>query len=229
MGRFIVWAFALTVLVAPSSTAIAQQYVNLLQNSSLNHWTKQDGDPVVDTGWSFEPGGILHLSGKGGNLITRDMFGDFDLWFEYKISEKGNNGIKYRVQKYGNSLLGLEYQIQDDNSFPKMADKHKTAALYDLFVPSQPIFSRQYLPLDQYNVGRIVVQNNRLRHWMNGRLIIDERVGSDRWVEAVQNSKFKNHGGFGENRLGHLMLTDHGTEVWFKNMYIRRLDGCSDI
>ena len=229
MGRLFICVMTITAFAGSPSWAFAQQYVNLLQDSSLNHWTKQNGDPVVDTGWSVEPGGILHLSGKGGNLITRDLFGDFDLWFEYKISEKGNNGIKYRVQKYGNSMLGLEYQIQDDGSFPNMADKHKTAGLYDLFVPSQPIFSRQYLPLDQYNVGRIVVQNNRLRHWMNGRMIIDEHVGSDSWTEAVQNSKFKNHEAFGQNRLGHLMLTDHGSEVWFKNIYIRRLDGCTDI
>ena len=209
-------------------TATAQQYTNLLQDSSLSQWTKPNGDPVGE-GWTLEPGGTLHLAGKGGNLISKDEYGDFDLWFEYRISEKGNNGIKYRVQTYGNSLLGLEYQIQDDHSFPNMADKHKTATLYDLFTPSQPIFKQEYRPLDEFNVGRIVVQNNRIRHWMNGRLIIDECSGSLRWLDAVQNSKFRSHENFGQNQSGRLMLTDHNSEVWYRNVYVRRLDGCPGI
>ncbi|MCA9037482.1 MAG: DUF1080 domain-containing protein [Planctomycetaceae bacterium] len=215
-------------LCLDGSNALAQGYTNLISDASLSQWTKADGKPV-DGGWVLEPGGVLHLSGKGGNLISRDEFGDFDLWFEYRISEKGNNGIKYRVKKYGNSLLGLEYQIQDDQAFPKMAEKHRTASLYDLFVPSQPFYVRDYKPLSDYNVGRIVVQNGRVRHWMNGRLIIDEYFGTPRWMEAVANSKFRNHEGFGQNTVGRLMLTDHNSEVWLRNVFIRRLDGCSQI
>ncbi len=206
----------------------AQQYVNLIPDSSLSHWMKADGSPASG-GWQLEPNGILHLSGKGGNLITQEEFGDFDLWFEYRISEKGNNGIKYRVQKYGSALLGLEYQIQDDAAFPDMAEKHKTASLYDIFVPSQSIFQREYKPLEEWNVGRIVVQNNRIRHWMNGRLIIDECSGSARWMDAVQQSKFRNHDGFGQNQAGRLMLTDHGSESWFRNIYVRRLNSCEQL
>jgi hypothetical protein len=60
---------------------------------------------------------------------------------------------------------------------------------------------------------------------MNGNLIIDERDDSQRFTDAVTNSKFKGQEGFGQNSVGKLMLTDHGSEVWYRNVYIRRLDG----
>ncbi len=206
----------------------AQTYTNLLSGASLSHWMTPGGDAVKE-GWQIESGNVLHLSGRGGNIITREEFGDFDLWFDYRVEEKGNNGIKYRVLKYGDSLLGLEYQIQDDGGFPDMHEKHKTAALYDLFEPSLPIFERQYKPLSEFSTGRIVVQNNRIRHWMNGQLIIDECSDSARFSDAVQNSKFRDREGFGRNHKGRLMLTDHNSDVWFRNLYIRRLDGCDSI
>ncbi|MCA9061287.1 MAG: DUF1080 domain-containing protein [Planctomycetaceae bacterium] len=226
MNRFLLAIPVLASLVLSASAVQAQPYQNLLQDKSLALWMKQDGGDV-ESGWEFTPDGLLHLAGKGGNLLTREEFGDFDLWFEWKIAEKGNNGIKYRVKQYGNQWLGLEYQIQHDEAFPKMANKHQTASLYDIFEPSQPIFERRYLPLEEFSTSRIIVQNGRIRHWMNGKLIIDEQVGTERWKNAVANSKFKNHEAFGENHNGRLMLTDHGTEVWYRNVFIRSLDGCA--
>jgi len=215
----------LITLFFSTAAAVQAQYTNLLANRSFEHWTKQNGQPV-DGGWTIGDDGTLHLQGRGGNLLTVDDYGDFDLWFEYRISEKGNNGIKYRVRKYGNNWLGLEYQVQDDAAFPRMADKHRTAALYDIFVPSSPVFTREYKPEGEWNVGHITVQNNRIRHWMNGHLIIDECAGSPRWKDAVANSKFRKHDSFGENRVGKIMLTDHNSEVWYRNVFIRRLDNC---
>lgn len=209
-----------------NGTVGAQSYINLIEDASLSRWMKPDGSDVTNTGWKLESGGVLHLSGRGGNIVSREQYGDFDLWFDYRISEKGNNGIKYRVREYGNSLLGLEYQIQDDAAFPRMAEKHRTASLYDLISLSQPIFERNYQPLSEFNTGRIIVQNNRLRHWMNGRLIIDECSDSTRFEQAVNNSKFRDKPEFGRNRVGRLMLTDHNSEVWFRNVYVRRLDSC---
>lgn len=211
----------LTLLVSPAS---AQQYTDLLKDRSLSQWMLPNGGDVTQ-GWKIEADGSLHLAGKGDNLLTREDFGDFDLWFDWKISAKGNSGIKYRVMKYGNSWLGLEYQIQDDSAFPKMSAKHYTASIYDLFDKSAGIFSRKYIGADEYSVGRVIVQRNRIRHWMNGNLIIDERDDSPRFADAVKDSKFRGQQGFGTNHSGKLMLTDHGSEVWYRNVFIRRLDG----
>lgn len=214
--------FALIVSAAPVS---AQTYTNLLQDTTLSHWMLPNGNPVTK-GWTVEPGGVLHLSGRGDNILSREEYGDFDLWFEYKVAAKGNNGIKYRVARFNGSWLGIEYQIQDDSAFPKMAEKHKSASLYDMIALSSPVLSRNYKPLDEFSVGRIVLQNDHVRHWMNGNIIIDERLDSPRFEEAVRNSKFRDRHGFGRNQTGRLMLTDHNSEVWYRNMFVRRLDGC---
>lgn len=217
---------ALCVIVGNAGNAVAQTYTNLLQDRSLHNWMLPNGDPV-QSGWTFDPDGSLHLVGKGDNILTRYEYQNFDLWFEFKIAEKGNSGIKYRVQKYGSSWLGPEYQIQDDAAFPGQSPKHHTASLYDIVDRSSPILERKYLPMNEWSVGRVVVQNNRIRHWMNGNLIIDEHSNSQRFIDAVHDSKFDDKPCFGRNCSGRLMLTDHGSEVWYRNLYIRRLDRCA--
>jgi hypothetical protein len=215
----------LTILNTP---ATAQHYTDLLHSKDLSQWMLENGGEVR-SGWTLESDGSLHLAGRGGNLLSKEDYGDFDLWFEWKISAKGNSGIKYRVMQYGKSWLGPEYQIQDDAAFPKMSAEHYTASLYDLVDRSQPIFSRRYLDLNEYSVGRVIVQRHRIRHWMNGNLVIDERDDSEHFAAAVKDSKFRGQEGFGKNHTGKLMLTDHGSEVWYRNIFIRRLDHCAVI
>jgi len=226
--KFAAFCSGLLFLTIVNIPATAQQYTDLLRSKDLSQWTLENGGEVK-SGWKLESDGSLHLAGRGGNLLSKEDFGDFDLWFEWKISAKGNSGIKYRVMQYGKSLLGPEYQIQDDAAFPKMSAEHYTASLYDLVDQSQPIFSRRYLDLNEYSVGRVIVQRHRIRHWMNGNLVIDERDDSEHFAAAVEDSKFRGQEGFGRNHTGKLMLTDHGSEVWYRNIFIRRLDHCAVI
>lgn len=212
------------VFATNAPAALAQPYVNLLQDSDLNHWMKPSGDPVT-AGWNLEPGGVLHLSGKGGHIITRQEYGDFELWFEFRIAAKGNSGVKYRVQHYGKQLLGIEYQVLDDKAYPKLTRDHLTASLYDLVtpIPGETRLNGD----DEFNIGKIRVQNNRVQHWVNGQLTIDEPLCGSRWQAHVAASKFSNKEEFGENVMGHIMLTDHGSEVWYRNMFIRSLSCCN--
>ncbi len=82
---------------------------------------------------------------------------------------------------------------------------------------------------DEFNIGKIRVRNNRVQHWVNGQLTIDEPLCGSRWQAHVAGSKFSNKEDFGENVTGHIMLTDHGSEVWYRNMFIRSLDCCDSV
>lgn len=209
---------ALFVVVVSGATASAQTgYTNLLQDRSLQHWMTQSGDPV-ENGWTFDEDGSLHLQGRGGNIITRRQYCDFELWFEFRISEKGNSGIKYRVKKYGGSLLGCEFQILDDEAFPKLPRNHLTASLYDVFEPI-PNPTRRHRG-DEWNVGHILVRGNHIQHSVNYQQTINVCAGSAKWNAAVANSKFDKRERFGQNRLGRIMLTDHNSEVWYRNIFI---------
>ena len=216
--RFTFTLLALLFLI-PSSTD-AQQFTNLLGNN-LQHLMKPDGQDV-GSGWNLNSDGVLHMSGGGGNIVTREEYGDFELWFEFRISEKGNNGIKYRVQPFDGNWLGIEYQILDDSGFPKIGRKHLTASLYDL-TDTIPATTR-LKPVGQYNIGKIRVEGGRTQHWVNGQLTIQEPLYGERWNSMVSDSKFKNREGFGQNSMGRIMLTDHKSEAWFRNVFIRRLN-----
>ena len=194
--------------------------VSLIAKDSLIGWTAPGGGEQRG-GWSVVDG-ILHLQGKGGDLVTERPFENFILDFEWTIAKNGNSGIKYRYKKFdGKGWLGLEYQVLDDfrtreGANPRVA----TASIYDV-LPTNSLKSLK--PHDQVNKGRIVVNGNRIEHWLNGKKVLSTVVGSDEWKEGIASGKFKDIAGFGENKLGHIMIQDHGSEVWFHKITIREI------
>src|SRR6266480_2291395 len=62
---------------------------------------------------------------QGGDLMTLDTFGDFELSWEWKVTPGANSGVKYNVseelsmaQAPNHAALGFEYQILDDDRHP---------------------------------------------------------------------------------------------------------------
>jgi 3-keto-disaccharide hydrolase len=194
----------------------------IFDGKTLNGWTTTDGKPVTK-GWEVVDGAIhLNLAdGRGGNIVTAKEYVNFDFRFEWKISPGGNSGIKYRVRNYGRRTMGCEYQIIDDD---KASDGNKpkssTGAMYDLYPPG----SNKYLnPIGEFNSSRIVISGNRVQHWLNGNLILSVCIGSCDWFQKKAQSKFRCVCGFSENRYGKIMLTDHYSEVWYRNIELHEL------
>ena len=77
----------------------------------------------------------------------------------------------------------------------------------------------------QRNEGRILVQGNRVEHWLNGAKVIEYELGSAALKAAKAKSKFKDVAGWGEKIKGHILLQDHGDEVSYQNLRIRDLSG----
>jgi hypothetical protein len=196
---------------------------------SLTGWRTLRGDPVAETldaegyGWELA-GGVLHLvpsgrrpdgtRGPNFSIVTAEEYGDFSLDFEWRIVAGGNNGIKYRVRRYGPKMLGCEYQIFDDVGGGVPFD-HLTScgSLYGLFAPPA---DKTLHPADAWNAGRIAVRGDRVEHWLNGRLVVEATVGDEAWERQVRGSKFVDRADFGRNRRGRIMITDHGAETWFR-------------
>ena len=206
--------------IACVGAAVAEEPPPLFNGKDLSNWSTEGGDPVPEV-WKVADG-VIHLNrgeAKGGHIITKHEYGDFDLSFDWKIAEGGNSGLKYRVRKYDGKTLGLEYQILDDPNTKEgqNPDKIKNSAgsLYDIKEPND---KKKLNPTGEYNHARIVVRGNSIQHWMNGELIVSITVGDGEWKERVADSKFKKYEAFSENRHGKIMLTDHGAEVWYKNL-----------
>lgn len=207
----------------PVADASSQDWQPLFDGQSFSGWMQEDGRDVDSPGWEVTDG-MLHLNrqnGKGGNLLSKQRYGDFELIFEWKLAEGANNGVKYRVNNFEGRYLGIEYQVIDDLNQPSLLPKHRTASLYDIYEPKDhQLFRRD----GEFNRSRIVVRYNRIEHWLNGHLLTEAIVGDAEWLHRIANSKFSDVPGFGVIPVGHIMLTDHRDEVWYRNMFIRRLD-----
>jgi hypothetical protein len=144
------------------------------------------------------------------------MFKDFEITFEWKISEAGNSGIKYRTR----GSLGLEYQVLDDlkhrdNKNPT----HRAASLYELVAAPD---SKPLNNVGEWNKGRIVAKGNQIEHWLNGEKVVEVIWGTDDWKQRFQKSKYHKNEGFG-SWDGPILLQDHNDPAWYRNMKIKRL------
>ena len=180
-------------------------------------------------GWIVEDGAIIANKGgsaQGGDLITKDEYGEFDLCFEYKLAKGANSGVKYFFYKYGNNWLGNEYQAIDEQYHSEKATMkgvHKTAALYDLFAVTG---KRLIYPYGEWNKGRIVAKGSKVTHYLNGKKVLAYDRKTQKYKEAVQKSKFKNAKPvFGTVEKGYILLQDHQDEAYFRNIKIKDLSG----
>ncbi|MEQ8848605.1 DUF1080 domain-containing protein [Botrimarina sp.] len=195
---------------------------DLFPGGSFDEWTLSGGGrPPGGWRWWTERG-ELHLAAPSGgrnSLLTRREFGDFDLAFSWRSPDRGNSGVKYRVRRFGHKWLGPEYQILDDAAFgsPRIAG---AASLYLIYAPPD---DRPLHPPGEWNAARIRVERCRVRHWLNGQPVVDGRIGSDAWRRRVARTKFADFPGWGTCEDGRLMLTDHGSEVWYRDLRLTLL------
>ena len=170
-------------------------------------------------GWVVEDG-CLHLLPHREQLdiITTAQFADFELEWEWRIAPKANNGLKYLVTEARPNSPGHEYQMVDDTT--ERGAKHLTASFYDVLAP---LPTPRPKPPGEWNQSRLVLQGNHVEHWLNGVKVLTYELGSPELKAALAQSKFKNVSGFGEKIKGHILLTDHHGETWYRNLRIREL------
>ena len=201
----------------------ASEWQVLFDGETLAGWRSFKSD-ALPTGWVVEDGAIHLAEPGGGDLMTADAYGDFELEFEWRISENGNSGIIYRVNELESTKntyeTGPEYQVLDNDGHPDREDPtHRAAALYDLVAPPAD-FTK---PVGEYNHGRIIVHGGRIEHWLNGEKVAAAPFGNDVWRSMVGDSKFGDWPEFGKYDSGHIALQDHSDLVWYRNIRIREL------
>jgi hypothetical protein len=195
----------------------------LFDGQSLRGWRLYNKKAAPQAGWKAEDGILKKLAReRGGDIVTDATFDDFDLVWEWRISPGGNNGLKYLVTEERSSAPGHEYQMLDDDVHPdgKHGPKRQTASFYDVLPPAA---DRLVKPVGEWNTSRVLVQGNHVEHWLNGKKVLAYELGSEAVKTAVAASKFKDAPGFGTKIKGHIMLTDHQDECWFRNIRIREL------
>lgn len=200
----------------------------LFDGKSMEKWRSKSDNSFPATGWKVQDGSLF-LDGKGGDIITREKYSDFELVFDFKLTEGANSGVKYFVdtlvnEKDGSIMVnGPEYQIIDDFNHPEVKEHGdaliSTASAYLLYAPK----IEKLNPAGQWNTGKIIAKGHRVEHWLNGVEVLNYMRGSRDFLERKAKTKFKNDRKYGELESGHILLTDHHDKVYFRNIKIRRL------
>jgi hypothetical protein len=196
-------------------------WVSLFDGASLNGWrgykTEEPGK-----GWQVNEGTLVLKGKKAGDLVTVREFGDFDLMFEWKVTETANSGVIYRVGlgETASYVTGPEYQVLDNEKATDNKEQdHLAASLYDIALES----NAKTKPVGEWNSGRIQVQGWHVQHWLNGSKVVDVDLASADGKALVAASKFKDWKKFASLARGHIALQDHDHEVSFRAIKVREL------
>lgn len=140
------------------------------------------------------------------DLYTAADYGDFELKFEWKVSPKGNTGLKYRIQDaiwvkevrgmkfedqvalaYKNRndarpdrgqhyVVGFEFQAIDNEGHPD-GRRGGSHSSGALYDFFAPI-KQMAKPVGEFNQARILVKGSHVEHWLNGVKVLDADLQS---------------------------------------------------
>ncbi|MBZ5856688.1 3-keto-disaccharide hydrolase [Flavihumibacter profundi] len=244
MKRYPIFLLLLVIIASP---ALAQDnkltkrqkadgWILLFDGKTTKGWKGAFLNSFPEKGWQVADGQFIvepsegKESVNGGDIVTNDLYSDFELMVDFKLTEGANSGIKYFVDPAQpvpanpRSALGLEFQVLDDDNHPDaklgIAGNRTLGSLYDLIAApaNKPVH-----PVGQWNTARIISKGSHVEHWLNGVKLFSYERGSDTFRQLVANSKYKDFTGFGLVKEGRILLQDHGNRVYFKNIYLRKL------
>ncbi|MGV3528948.1 MAG: 3-keto-disaccharide hydrolase [Flavisolibacter sp.] len=210
-------------------------WISLFDGSTTTGWHTY-GKNTIGKAWKAESG-VLHLDAsskkdwqteEGGDIVTNESFDNFHFSVEWKIAPLGNSGIMFFVKedpKYQYPWnTGPEMQVLDNGTptTPGHPDgklyTHRAGDLYDLLAAKEVA-----KPAGEWNLSEIVADHGKLDFYMNGEHVLSTTMWDDNWRQMIANSKFKDMPGFGTFQSGKIALQDHGADVWFRNIRIKKL------
>jgi Domain of Unknown Function (DUF1080) len=212
----------------------AQGWRLLWDGKSGAGWRAADSEGFPAKGWSLANGELaVGPKSGGGDIMTEEEFGAFELQLDFKVSAGANSGIIYLLTSphdpASGAPNGLEYQLLDDERHPDAKlgiDGNRTiASLYDIYPRAKLMTNAGVAPkVDVWQHARIVARaDGKVEHWLNGIKVLEYQRGSDDYRAHVATSKFKMTPGFGEASEGRILLQDHGDAVAFRSIKIRPL------
>jgi hypothetical protein len=193
----------------------------LFDGKTMTGWRGYRDAPIA--GWEVSDGTLHALANsRGAQLVTTKTFSDFELTWEWKLPRAGNNGVKYFVTEARPSAPGPEYQMLDDanHSDGRRGPRFQTASFYEVLPPAA---DKPLKPIGEWNASKIIVRGNHVEHWLNGRQVLAYELGSAEVKDGIAKSKFAKEPGFGDKIAGHIMLTYHNDDCWYRNIKIREL------
>lgn len=194
----------------------AERIAVLFDGTSWSGWRQRDGKPSP---WKVTGDGAVVV--HGGDAITRDEFGDFQLHLEFMCPlMEGREG-----QARANSGVYLHgrYEIQVLDSYGLPPQANTCGAIYSI----APALTNAALPPDRYQTYDIVFRAPRFGD--DGTVTEHARVTVVHNGIVIHNNVELPHatpGGIASDVVatGPIMLQDHGNPIRYRNVWVRRLD-----
>ena len=153
---------------------------------------------------------------SGGNLFTKQEYGDFHVRFEFALPPKGNNGLAIRYPGEGDTAyVGMcELQILGEDYPGDLDPRQFHGSAYGMCAAT-----RGYLrETGQWNFQEVIVRGSTIKVELNGSIILD--CDLSKVTDYLADRK---HPGK-ERTKGHFGFAGHNSPVKFRNIFIKRLD-----
>ena len=235
---FLVIVIFLFISCKQASKKNASVWINLFDGTSLNGWRAYNGDEmppgwmIIDSVLTFTTDQIMEedydYKGSRDIIYGASEFDNFELYLEWKIPKGGNSGIFYHLKEGydGPPEVAPEYQLLDDKNYEevhnyKLKDWQKTGADYAMYSPdtSEKILN----PIGEWNSSRIVFTPKRVEHWLNGRKVLSFIPWSEDWYKRRNSGKWSGAPDYAKYKTGFIGLQDHGSNLYFRNIKIKKL------
>jgi len=183
-------------------------WILLFNGKDMNGWDDPRSKEPAGDAWTIEDGCLKAVANPRiyEDLFSRDVFGDFELVFDWKISSGGNSGVKYRIQDHvflhsgwkgrfedlvnlslrdrrtdrpargQDYVIGFEYQLLDNDRNPD-GRAGRTHTAGALYDMVAPEQAASR-PVGEFNHSRLVVRGNHVEHWLNGAKVVQADLGA---------------------------------------------------
>lgn len=189
-------------------------YKILFDGTNMHAWTGNTVDYTTQDGTIS----LVPSKGSGGNLYTKDEYGNFIIRFDFQLTPAANNGLGIRTPMTGDAAyVGMELQILDSEHpvYKDLEIYQYHGSVYGI-IPAE----RGYLkPTGEWNTQEVIANGDNIKITLNGHVILDGNIR-----EATKNGTMdkKEHPGL-FNKKGHIAFLGHGSPVKFRNIRIKEL------
>ena len=227
--------FFIIIIFIGCNSSKDSEWIYMFDGKTTDGWRGYNNE-IMPKKWEVINGELtfntelkLEKDWDGGNDIIyyKEQFENFELYLEWKLPKGGNSGVFYHVQEGYNAPHNIspEYQILDDDGWEeinnaKLKNWQKAGANYGMHEPN---ISKKLNPSGQWNSSRIIHDNNKVEHWLNGKIILSFFKDSDDWNKKRNSEIFRNKTDYGKFKKGYIALQDHDTPIWFRNIRIKKL------
>lgn len=213
-----------------------QGFKPLFDGKTTAGWHTYGKPGTVGKAWQVTDG-ALHLNAaakkewqtaEGGDIVTDEEYDNFHLKLDWRIAPKGNSGVVFYINENPTYnymwQTGPEMQVLDNGTAGSEGHpdgkitSHRAGDLYDLIVSKEVV-----KPAGEWNTAEIIANNGQLTFFLNGQQTLNTTMWDDGWRALIAKSKFKSMEGFGRFKKGRIGLQDHGDDVWYRNIRIKRL------